>query len=280
MLLDRRRLGRVLGAAVAAAMVTGCASQVDFDSVRREQREMSRRLADTRADLDSLRQSMAALRGQVEDTRYRGGARGGPDLTELDRRLQALESRGQSSEPATASAPEPPTAAAAPPGPPSTVTSGPMGAGPVARVEPARPGGPEPLRSADIERDLARSGAKEYRDGLQQFQRGEYDKAIQTLRGFVAKNPGNELASLAHYWIGEAYFAQHKYNEAILSFNEIVVNSPKNERVPAARLRQGMAFAAMGDTNDARIFFQQVITEHPGTEEASKAKQQLLKLGT
>jgi tol-pal system protein YbgF len=294
MMCTRSKRGRLDRSAIAAPVATaillgvvggltgGCASQVDLDSIQRQQREMSRRLADTRADLESLKQSVASIRGSMEDVRHRGG--GGSDYGNLDRRLQALEDRAGSSSETTGVSPSNDGASSGQ----TTIPPSPSTAGPVARVEPYRPP-PEPVatpaaneapRSADLERDLARAGATDYREGLQQFQRGDYAKAIQSLRGYVTKNPNGEYVANAHYWVGEAYYAQRKYNEAILEYNEILVNSPKSDRVPAALLRQASAFAELGDKIDARLILQKLTAEHPNTDEAAKAKQKLLSLGT
>jgi tol-pal system protein YbgF len=94
---------------------------------------------------------------------------------------------------------------------------------------------------------------------------------VQSLRGFVNKDPKNELVPGAQYWIGEAYYSQRRYNEAILAYNEILVGWPKSERVPAALLRQAAAFAELGDKIDARLILQKLISDHPGTEEAASA---------
>jgi tol-pal system protein YbgF len=135
-------------------------------------------------------------------------------------------------------------------------------------------------RSVDLQKDIARGGTDQYREGLQAYQKGDYPKAVQSLRGFVNKDPKNELVPGAQYWIGEAYYSQRRYNEAILAYNEILVGWPKSERVPAALLRQAAAFAELGDKIDARLILQKLISDHPGTEEAASAKRKLLTLGS
>ncbi|MFM7141532.1 MAG: tol-pal system protein YbgF, partial [Alphaproteobacteria bacterium] len=134
-------------------------------------------------------------------------------------------------------------------------------------------------RDVDVAKDLARGGSEEYRSGLEAYQRGDYPKAIQLLRGFATKEPKSELVPIARYWIGESYFAQRRYNEAILSYNEILVGAPKSERVPAALLRQAVAFFELGDKIDARLILQKLVADHPGSEEAAAAKRKLLVLG-
>lgn len=70
--MARRSTPPLLAAALAAA-AAGCAAQADMGDLMREQRILARRLADTRADLESLRISMSRLQGRVDD--LSGGAR-------------------------------------------------------------------------------------------------------------------------------------------------------------------------------------------------------------
>jgi tol-pal system protein YbgF len=134
--------------------------------------------------------------------------------------------------------------------------------------------------TASIDLDMGRSTNEEYRAGLTQYQRGDAQKAVQTLRSAVNKNPKAEFVPYAQYWIGEAYYGQGKYNEAILAYNEVLVGFPKSDRVPAALLRQASAFAELGDKIDARLILQKLVSEHPTSPEAARAKKQLLALGS
>ena len=212
-----------------ALFATGCVSEADLSSLRKEQRDLARRLADTRADVENLRSQLSRLRAQIED----GGSR------------------------PRATAPPPAPAPVAPP--------------PSASV----PGG----ETVSIDLDMGRSTNEEYRAGLTQYQRGDTQKAVQTLRAVVNKNPKNELVPYAQYWIGESYYGQGKYNEAILAYNEVLVGFPKSDRVPAAMLRQASAFAEMGDKIDARLILKKLTEQYPQTPEAARAKQMLLSMG-
>lgn len=142
------------------------------------------------------------------------------------------------------------------------------------RVGATSPGA-SPL-GIELRGDLARGpDAEEYRAGLEAFQRGAFPQCIQSLRNFVSRNRGSDLAPFAHFWIGEAYFAQGKYYDAILSYNEIPTSWPDHERVPASKLRQAEAFAASGDVMDARLYLKEIIDNYPGTPEAVEAKRRL-----
>jgi tol-pal system protein YbgF len=268
------RLVRLVSVAgVLGVFAAGCASEVDLSSMRKEQRDLARRLADTRADVESLRVQMSRLRAQVEE----GGSRARATApapsssyasSDVEERLRVLESRG--AEPSPSSAP----AGTMPPGA-EFGSSAPSMPPPAAPSSGGDTGSPVP-----VEADMGRSTNEEYRTGLALVQRGDEAKAVQTLRALVNKNPKSDVVPYAQYWIGEAYFGQGKYNEAILAYNEVLVGWPKSDRVPAALLRQATSFAELGDKIDARLILQKLISEHPASPEAARAKRQLLALGS
>ncbi len=276
--MARRPAAALLAAAFSAA-AAGCAAQADMGDLMREQRILARRLADTRADLESLRVAVSRLQGRVDDLSGSGRSARVAPVPDVASRLQPLDQPPRPVAPPPAPVESPPPVwpqdrqAETPPAPePPTATFGtPMTApAPVSDDVP---------RDVDVAKDLARGGSAEYRAGLEAYQRGDYPKAIQALRGFATREPKSDLVPIARYWIGESYFAQRRYNEAILSYNEILVGAPKSERVPAALLRQAAAFFELGDKIDARLILQKLVADHPGSEEAAAAKRKLLVLG-
>lgn len=258
-----------------AVVLAGCGA-ADVSGVRRDQRLLARRLADTRADVDVLRSEVARLRGQMQ----RAGFAEPAPPPQPDYAQRPGGSWPESAEGAAAAggavAVGGAVAGAASQGRwPSqdAGAGGPAGAAAPQPVPTPAAAGPYGI---DLRSDLARGPeAQEYRAGLESFQRGDYPRSVQSLRNFVNRNRQSELAPYAHYWIGEAYFAQGKYYEAILAYNEILTTWPQNERVPAARLRQAEAFAASGDVMDARLYLKELIDKYPGTPEATEAKRKL-----
>jgi tol-pal system protein YbgF len=270
MIVRRQLVRHVLMAGLLAIGAAGCASEVDLSSLRKEQRDLARRLADTRADVESLRVQLSRLRGQVEEGGQRGRAASVPPSTDIEERLRILES-------STGSRPVDPSQTGVAPG--SLPPGSEFGSTAPAPPPPPPPPPSETGSPVAVETDIGRSTSEEYRTGLTQYQRGEQQKAVQTLRGLVNKNPKNDVVPYAQYWIGEAYFSQGKYNEAILAYNEVLVGWPKSDRVPAALLRQATAFSELGDKIDARLILQKLVAEHPASPEAARAKRQLLALG-
>lgn len=118
-----------------------------------------------------------------------------------------------------------------------------------------------------------------YQAAYRDYQRGNYDLALQGFRDYLKKNPNTDLADNAAYWIGESLFSQRKYREAIEQFDEVITKYPKSDKVPAALLKKGYAYVEVGEKAQGVIQLQYVIHEHPRSQEASLARQKLKSLG-
>ena len=173
-------------------LAAGCASEGDLTSLRKEQRDLARRLADTRADVESLRVQLSRLRGQVEEGGSRGRAAASTPSSDIEERLRVLESNApRPAEPGQAASP-----GSVPPG--SEFGSTQPAQAPAPTPPPAPPAAAETGSPVAVDADMGRSTSDEYRTGLTQIQRGEQQKAVQTLRSFVNKNPKNEVVPYAH----------------------------------------------------------------------------------
>jgi tol-pal system protein YbgF len=118
-----------------------------------------------------------------------------------------------------------------------------------------------------------------YQAALRDYQRGNYDLAIEGFRDFVESNPRADLADNAAYWIGESLFSQKKYRDAIEQFDSVVNNYPKSDKVPGALLKKGYAYINVGEKAQGVVQLQYVLHEHPKSQEASLARQKLRQLG-
>jgi tol-pal system protein YbgF len=278
---------------LTALALGGCTAQADIANLRAEQRLLARRLADTRADVQAVKGDLARLRGELDDLGYRRRYAPPPPPPPAGYdRYDQQPSTGLPDDPAYApSEPagrSPDTTNPSPgdsrygatePYPPSG-TQEPSSYPPSGSEEPApSTGEPVASTSTDLQNDYTLGSDGDYRQGLESYQRGDYARAVQSLRRFVGRNPTSDTVPTAQFWIGESYYSQGKFNEAILAYNEILVAWPKSERVPAALLRQANAFANLGDKIDARLILQKLISDHPGSQEAEQAKTQLRALG-
>lgn len=118
-----------------------------------------------------------------------------------------------------------------------------------------------------------------YNAALRDYQRANYDLAIEGFREFLETSPQSELADNAAYWIGESLFSQKKYRDAIQQFDSVVNNYPRSDKVPGALLKKGFAYISVGERAQGVVQLQYVLHEHPRSQEAGLARQRLKQLG-
>ena len=107
--------------------------------------------------------------------------------------------------------------------PPPAATANPGGE---ATGEMTVPAAAEPAPSIDP--------MQTYQAAYRDYQRGNYDLAIEGFQDFLGTNANADLADNAAYWIGESLFSQKKYREAIGQFDAVVNKYPKSDKVPGA----------------------------------------------
>jgi tol-pal system protein YbgF len=118
-----------------------------------------------------------------------------------------------------------------------------------------------------------------YQAAYRDYQRGNFDLAIDGFRDFLEQSPDSDLADNAAYWIGESLFSQKKYREAIAQFDSVVTKYPKSDKVPGALLKKGYAYINSNERAQGIVQLQYVLHEHPRSQEASLARQKLKQLG-
>jgi tol-pal system protein YbgF len=118
-----------------------------------------------------------------------------------------------------------------------------------------------------------------YQAAYRDYQRGNFDLAIEGFGDFLGSSPNSDLADNAAYWIGESLFSQKKYREAIEQFDAVVTKYPKSDKVPGALLKKGYAYINVGERAQGVVQLQYVLHEHPKSQEASLARQKLKQLG-
>lgn len=118
-----------------------------------------------------------------------------------------------------------------------------------------------------------------YQSAYRDFQRGNYELAIEGFSEFIEANPDSDLADNAAYWIGESLYSQRKFREAIEQFDEVVSRYPRSDRIAAALLKKGLAYIELGQRAQGVVQLQYVVHEHPTTQEASLARERLRAMG-
>ena len=149
-----------------------------------------------------------------------------------------------------------------------------------ARGQTAQPGG-QPLQDQVIVSgdQTVSDPIQTYQSAYSDYQRGNYDLAIDGFREFVEQNPLSDLADNAAYWIGESLFSQRKFRDAVSQFDTVITRYPQSDKVAAALLKKGYAYFEIDQRPQGIIQLQYVIHEHPRSPEAVLARERLEAMG-
>jgi len=120
-------------------------------------------------------------------------------------------------------------------------------------------------------------------DGMQQMQKKDYDKAVESFKKLKEHYPYSKYAILAELKLGDAYFYDKKYSEASMAYEEFVRLHPRNEVIPYVLYQIGMSHFLTFTTVDrdpeetqlSMQAFQKVIQTFPESEYSKKADKQL-----
>ncbi len=272
---------RILAVTAAALAAAGCVSSEDFEAAQRQISELQEELANIKrtasskeevqnvnvriaeqtemllksnatlvAKVDEMDERIQSTQGAVEQSTHRLDqisnqiSQTRRDVEDLRSTVATLQAAQQA----------PPAAADA-----ATPATGEMTV-PAAAVPPA-----DPIQT--------------YQAAYRDYQRANYDLAIEGFRDFLSAAPTSDMADNASYWIGESLFSQKKYREAIQQFDAVVNNYPKSDKVPGALLKKGYAYINVGERAQGVVQLQYVLHEHPRSQEASLARQKLRQLG-
>ena len=206
--------------------------------------------AATQSSVISLDQRLDALERQVADLVRLSEENGNRlrtvegGLTQLkadqDQRIGALEQR--------MSAASVPVETPATIGPPATAPTRPRTTPPKTSTSTPPAGGPE-TGSATTPADDA--GEEAYSQGFHQWEDGQYDQAISTLKAFTAAYPRHRRVSFANNLIGRAMLDK---GDARGAANALLANyrtNPAGERAPDSLFYLGQALMKLGQPGQA-----------------------------
>lgn len=263
----------VLAAALAAA---GCVSTSDFEAAQRQIAELQEELANIKRTASSKEevQNVNVRIAEQTETLLKSNATLVTKVADLEERFQGVQGASEQTSYRTEQLSaqiaqirrdldELRARAAAAPSVAAPATSAPGMSGSELTV----PAGP------------AIDPAQTYQAAYRDYQRGNFDLAIEGFRDFVESSPNSDMADNAAYWIGESLFSQKKYREAIEQFDAVVNRYPKSDKVPGALLKKGYSYINVGERAQGVVQLQYVVHEHPKSQEASLARQKLRQLG-
>ena len=112
------------------------------------------------------------------------------------------------------------------------------------------------------------------RDGMEDYQKGNYDKAIASFEKLKDWYPFSKFAILAELKIADAHFQLKQYDDAIFTYEEFERLHPRNEAIPYVIYQIGMCYFLRIDTIDrdqtstqkALDTFERLIKQFPENE--------------
>ena len=266
---------------LGSLVLTGCVnSQMDAMQMRLNQQEQQIRLlssqlsgvqpaqADTWAQVQSLRQEMSAVKGQIDDFNNATAAAGG--LPGLAQRVNNHEAALQAI--ATQFGMELPVAAA--PGDPGTLPATPgmadATAAPAMQPQQAAPAPQQAAPQTQAQSDIAKAL---YDNGVQSFNARNYKQALKSFSDFTDTYAKHRLISNAWFWRGECNYQLGNFPAAALDYEQVISKYGSSGKAASAYLKQGMCFIKAGKKDAAKVRLQELVKKFPKSPEATRAAQ-------
>lgn len=100
----------------------------------------------------------------------------------------------------------------------------------------------------------------------------QYQDAEKSFSDFLKNYSSNPKAAQAQFYLAECKFQRNRFPEAALEYNTVITKYSKSSSTPEALLKQGIAFSKMGQPDAAKKRMQEVISKYPNSPQASRAK--------
>lgn len=201
--------------------------------------------------LDALQRQMTEMLRQSEDNgnRLRNVETGlGQLRTQEDQRISTIEQRMSAAETAPPAAAAAPDNSAAPARPKTRPETRPAAAQPPKTAEAPPPADNAAETGAEPASD---PGEDAYSEGFHQWQTGNYDQAIRTLKAFVAAYPRHHRVSYANNLIGRAQLDKGDAGTAAATLLANYRNNPGGDRAPDSLFYLGQAEMKLGQPSQA-----------------------------
>lgn len=249
--------------------------------------------ADTWAQVQSLRQEMGAVRGQIDDfnnaTAPAGGLAGlAQRVARHDEALRSLQTQFaldlQLDQPVAGGMGN--GYSQSMPGQPMPgQTSGASGGIPQQTGVPsaAPTGSPAAGQSMAAAPQQTQQGQKDtatalYDAGIASFNARKYQDAFNAFRDFTDTYPKHRLVSNAWFWRGESNFQLNNFPAAALDYEQVISKYPSSGKAASAYLKQGMSFIKTNKKDAAKFRLDELVKKFPKSPEAARAKQLLTTL--
>jgi len=144
-----------------------------------------------------------------------------------------------------------------------------QGAGTLAPVAPAQPGGTNLAVAEQSDFDRARTA----------YEAGDFAVAAGLFETFTQTYPGGPMSAEAHFLRGQSEAQQGGWSRAARAFLDAFTANPEGPRAPAALFQLGSALGQLGQTDEACLTLGEVSLRYPGDPAARDAEAARLNLG-
>jgi len=206
----------------------------------------------------------------------------GTMYSDFDDRLQGLENKAGSTQPAADNTQEPPLSGEeAKPVDEQATTPAPVTAPEASEpvqedkpateakdASPAEQPAPVAVQAPDGEK-------QEYQQAYEALRHGHTSQSITELNAYLEKYPNGAYSNNAQYWLGEAYRVNQDNDSARKAFNDVLDKYPKSAKVPDALLKLGYIEVDQKNTAKAREYLTRVTADFPNTPAARLAEKKL-----
>lgn len=205
--------------------------------------------------LSLIENELRRLTGRVEELDHelrqlRTGrmAEFGQELRQLRDRLDRIEARPPESGPQPAA-----NAAPRPPGVP----------------RPAPPGRKDGASTVQV----PQTPKEQYDAAINlMLQKGDYAGAEKILRTFLKRHPKHELASRAHYYLGQTHFVRKNYRDAARAYGKGFEQFPEGAKAAESLLKLGVSLAKLDKRAEACTAYSALLASFPKASKRLKAQ--------
>jgi TolA-binding protein len=105
--------------------------------------------------------------------------------------------------------------------------------------------------------------------GMSYLKLKDYDKAIEVLRSYDAKD--QVTGALVYGAIGDAYSEKNEKDEAISYYKKAISEKPNDFTTPIMMMKLAVAYEATGDYKEAKEVYQRIKKEYASSTEGAQA---------
>lgn len=118
----------------------------------------------------------------------------------------------------------------------------------------------------------------QYQQAFKLLKQSQYEQAIKSFREFLVVNPQSEYSDNAQYWLGEAYYVTRQFEVALEEYNKLLSNYPDSKKLTHSLLKIGFCYFEMGAVDEAKLRLENLRQTYPGTTAARLADERLKKI--